>query len=221
MDFDEDDLLSSEPRGSATVTEQSFFGGELTVVPSFDDAGNAVRFPEFSDSAEEPGVGIVAMAQEAPLPAPGEKSFRYGADVLFDVLGASSAADNGDNVLQRGLAADASQYKLQIDHGVPSCAVQGADARLMTKGDELEAATWYRLECRLDESGLELLVTDLETEESASFASPGTVGAVEFDDDVPIAIGRKAARGGVGIEKQPDQFNGTLDRVWISIATGR
>lgn len=217
MDFDGSDPLSSTPAGDAVVTDESFFGGELTVVPSFSGSGDAIQFPAFAAQEDEPGVGLVAKAGGSPLPSPGSSSFGFGADVRFDDLSAESDADNGDNILQRGLAADPSQYKLQVDHGKPSCTVTGSAGRLLVKGERLEDGTWYRLACLLDDGELTLVVTDLSADTSADFVEAGTVGTVEFADDVPIAIGRKVGPGGAGINKQPDQFNGTMDSLWIGV----
>lgn len=221
MDFDDADALASTPAGAAVVAETSFFGGELSVVPSRSGDGSAIRFPGFSEGEEEPGVGLVVTAADSALPSPGSSSFGFGADVRFDDLSAESDADNGDNVLQRGLAADPAQYKLQVDHGKPSCTVTGSTGRLMAKGDALEGGTWYRLTCLLRDGQLTLTVTDLDAEESAEFTDSGAVGAVEFADNVPVAIGRKVGVDGAGINKQPDQFNGTMDSVWIGIGAER
>jgi hypothetical protein len=217
LNFDEGALLASEPAGAAAVTQENFFGGALTLVTSFRGNGQAIQFPASTGEEEEPGVGLVAFAAGAPLPDPGTAPFGFGADVRFDELGAESANDNGDNVLQRGLAADPTQYKLQVDNGTPSCTVTGAGGRLIVKGDTLENGLWYRLACLLDAEGLTLTVTDLDAETTAEFSVVGVVGDVSFADDVPIAIGRKAGPGGEGIIAQPDQFNGTMDAIWIEI----
>lgn len=217
MNFDEGALLASEPAGAASVTQENFFGGALKLVTSFRGNGQAIQFPASTGAEEEPGVGLVAFASGEPLPNPGTAPFGFGADVRFDDLGAASANDNGDNVLQRGLAADPTQYKLQVDKGAPSCTVTGTDGRLIVKGETLENGHWYRLACLLDADGLTLTVTDLDAESSTDFSVPGVVGAVTFADDVPIAIGRKAGPDGAGIVVQPDQFNGTMDTIWIRI----
>lgn len=217
MNFDEGALLASEPAGDATVTQENFFGGALTLVTSFRGNGQAIQFPASTGGEEEPGVGLVAFAAAAPLPNPGTAPFGFGADVRFDDIGAATANDNGDNVIQRGLAADPTQYKLQVDKGAPSCTVTGAGGRLIIKGDTLENGLWYRLACLLDADGLTLTVTDLDAQTTAEFAAPGTVGAVSFAEDVPVAIGRKAGPDGAGIIDQPDQFNGTMDAIWIRV----
>lgn len=217
LDFDGSDPLSARPSGAFTVTQESFFGGTLTFVDSRSGDGKAIKFPAFSESAEEPGVGLVGKAAGNSLPNPGASSFSFGADVFFDEIGASSTLDNGDNVIQRGLASDPSQLKLQVDHGVPSCSVTGTEGRLMVKGEPLLETTWYSLACLLTADGLELRVTDLDEDETVEFSEPGSVGVVSFAADVPLAIGRKTGPGGVGIKKQPDQFNGTMDSVWIAI----
>lgn len=217
MDFDGDDLLASEPEGAAKVSEETFFGGKLTVVKSHTDNGLAVRFPEFVNVEDEPGVGLVALAADDPLPSPGRSAFGFGADILFDELEPPSDADNGDNVVQRGLASDPAQLKLQVDDGKPSCAVTGSAGRLLVKGDLLQAGTWYRISCLLNEEGLQMSVADIDAGDVSEFATAGSVGDVTFADDIPIALGRKAGPEGAGIKKQPDQFNGTMDSVWIGI----
>jgi hypothetical protein len=54
--------------------------------------------------------------------------FRFGAAFRLDAVSQGSRADNGDNLVQRGLSGDPAQYKLQLDGRVPACRVQGAAA---------------------------------------------------------------------------------------------
>jgi len=219
LDFDGDDRLASTPLGAATVTEERAFDGDIDFVDSYKGGGTAAKFPAFVDSDKEPGVGLVVTAADAPLPDPGDAEFGWGATLRYDDPGAASDSDNGDNVLQRGLAADPVQFKLQADHGVPSCSVTGTAGRVLVKGELLTADVWYRVACLRTQDDLTLTVTDLTDETTATFRETGTTGTVDFADDVPIAIGRKVGPGGRMITDQPDQFNGTMDSVWVGIAS--
>ncbi len=42
-------------------------------------------------------------------------------------------------------------------------------------------------------------------------------GAVTFDANIPLAIGRKGVLGGTVIN-EPDQLNGAIDSVWLSVS---
>ncbi len=215
MEFDTTDTLAATADADVVVSQEEFFGGGLATVTAADGIGTALAFPPFADGEEEPGVGITVLGPGVPEPDPAATAFGFGADVRIEGGAQSSAADNGDNVIQRGLAADLAQYKLQVDNGRPSCSATGSAGRVLVKGDALVDQTWYRVACRLDATGMTLTVTDLDTGERGEFTEPGTVGAVTFDENVPLAIGRKAGADGVGILKQPDQFNGSLDAVWV------
>lgn len=218
LNFDAEDSLAAMPAGAVTVSEQRFFGGTLSLVDSYAGGGKAMKFPATSSVEKAPGVGLVAMAAQAPLPNPRTSEFSFGADILLDSVTSASAADNGDNILQRGLASDPSQFKLQVDQGVPSCSVTGSAGRLLVKGAPLRPATWYGLTCIVTRGGMTMKVIDLMKEETKLFVKNGLVGSVAFSDNVPLAVGRKVGAGGQGIKKQPDQFNGTMDSVWVAVA---
>ncbi|MFT4220198.1 MAG: hypothetical protein QM611_06740 [Microbacterium sp.] len=217
MSFDsEADPLQVEPVGTAKVTEQSVFGGSLSLVDSYPGGGVAAEFPEFSEGNEEPGVGLVASPGDKLLPEPSNAEFGFGADVRLRSV-ESSDDDNGDNIIQRGLAADPAQFKLQIDHGVPSCSVTGDAGRRLVKGELLEEGIWYRLACVRATGALKLTVSAVGEDELKEYEVKGSTGRVDFVDATPLAIGRKATGAGEIVIKQPDQFNGTLDSVWVGI----
>jgi|GEM_PF-2965613 len=218
LDFDGPSLLASQPAGDALVSERTASGGSLVVVDG-PTGGRAVRFPGFQPGADAPRVGLVVTASNVPLPNPRTAEFSFGADVRLDETGSQSVStsDDGDNIFQRGLASDDAEFKLQADLGRPSCAVNGSRGRLLVKGEELEVGVWYRLRCDLSDDGLRLTVHDLADGMTSEFHAPGVAGVVDFPPDVPMGIGHKIARNGALIKSRPDQFNGTMDSVWVQV----
>ncbi len=215
LDFDAADPLEVA-LGGFTVRGIGVGGGELKVVPSHGQ-GSAVEFPAYADAEDAAGLVLIVSAAGDRLPDPGERTFSFGADVRLSGE-AASAQDNGDNVLQRGLASDPTQYKLQVDRGVPSCVVAGAAGRVLVKGQKLVVGSWYSLVCERDGAQVTLTATLLEDGSEPFVATQGgETGAVSFEADRPVSIGRKVTVEGEPVLKQPDQFNGALDSVWIAV----
>lgn len=237
MDFDGDDSMESLPPGELIATEHTRNGGSLERVDSHPGGGRALRFPAFAPDLESPRAGIIVLPGAAQLPNPGGADFSFGADVKSDDPWSDPApneatasnssptpsdpgseiGDNGDNVIQRGLASEPTQFKLQTDTGRPSCAVTGSGGSLEVKGAHLEQGIWYRLRCDLTSSVLRLTVIDLISNTETSYEATGSVGDVDFAPDTPIAIGHKVTPEGNLFRSQPDQFNGTMDAVWVHI----
>ncbi|MGC3994501.1 MAG: hypothetical protein QM779_10405 [Propionicimonas sp.] len=215
LDFDGPDPLALTD-GSAAVRAASVFGGKLQLVTHGE--GKAVEFPSFSSAENPPGLVLIATGEGDQLPDPGERDFSFGADVLLH-SDAADAEDNGDNVIQRGLAADPTQFKLQVDHGVPSCVVAGDGGRVIAKGHKLDSEVWYSLACARTGDTLVLTVTRGDSSDLPATASgSGPIGAVTIDADRPVSMGRKVTAWGEPVVNQPDQFNGVMDAVWVSIA---
>lgn len=221
LDFDGDDVLQSEPVGAVHVSEASVSGGRAAAAGSHPGSGTALRFPDFSTGEEIPRVALVVTSGNGPLLNPHRAQFRFGADVRLESVGASSvsAQDNGDNVLQRGLSSDETQFKLQVDDGRPACAIHGPLARIQANGEELADRRWYRLTCTRTRTGVTLSVRDLLAGTEERYEADGDVGDMDFPASVPISIGCKVARTGKPLAHQADQFNGTMDAVWVGFST--
>lgn len=215
LDFDgADALLVAGSR--AVARSQVIAGAQLSVVGSWDGT-HALGFPAVSDAAEPPGLAVVVQGAAGSLPSPGDADFSYGADVVLDAT-TTTDLDNGDNVLQRGLASDASQFKLQVDNGRPSCTVMGTGGRLIAKARQpLAAAAWFRLRCDRTGDQITLTVAPVAGGEPETVSAAGTVGSVSFVDGLPLSIGRKVAPDALPILTQPDQFNGSIDNVWATL----
>lgn len=222
LDFDGADPFGADPDGAFTVSERSRAGGTATLVASHAGGSHALAFPAFTAGADIPGFGLVVTAGASPLPNPGRAAFAYGADVRMDAVGeaVTSEDDNGENVFQRGLASDDAEFKLQADAGIPECTVKGAEGQLTVRGRTLSSGVWYRLRCARTPDRLTLTVTEITTDAAREFSVDGASGAIDFAPSVPMGIGHKLAKNGQLIVRSPDQFNGTLDDVWIAVDPG-
>ncbi len=214
LDFDENDVLTITGPSRLTASIIPINGGNVRRVPSPD--GQGIGFPAESSAPDPPGAMV--LIEGADLPNPGSRSFSFGADVRLDAT-STSDTDDGDNVLQRGRFDDPSQLKLQVDRGEPSCLVRGTNGSAIAKSRGRLGEGWYRLRCDRVGDTLTLTVEDLESPMTSAVAIPATapLGEVVFKPQMPLSIGRKASSEGAPTSNQPDQFNGALDAVWVSI----
>jgi hypothetical protein len=151
--------------------------------------------------------------------SPGDRPFAIGADFNLDPLSDVGGLDNGNNVLQRGLSSDPSQYKLQVEHGRASCRVLGDEGELVVKSAaEIQPGTWYRMKCSRHEDELVLRVRTLDGTVDARDVVAGRVGAVVAPETTPLAIGGKATWDGQAVKGNSDQFNGALDNIFLRVS---
>lgn len=199
------------------VATATWGDGDVRAVKS--QFGRAAAFPSFARKDAGYAVLSVTNAGVRDALSPGESDFAFGADVYMDKETTGSPADNGDNVLQRGLFEGAAQYKLQVDGGRPSCRVVGLKGDVIVKMDKkLAPESWYRIRCTRRPTYLRLEVT-LLTENGPVDWTPvtrqGLTGAVVLPRHTALAIGGKLAEDGTVIPSSTDQFNGRLDRVFL------
>jgi hypothetical protein len=139
---------------------------------------------------------------------PGSASFDFGAHVR--VTGSQVAAKRDSNLIQKGLWADSSQWKLQLDgsRGVPACVIGGMRSgtfhRVLIKSTSgIADGTWHALRCERTATTVRLVV-DGKVKARASF------NAVKLNDSSPVTIGGRAPA-----QSGNDQFFGTLDDVYM------
>jgi len=218
-------------------------GGALHVVPGA-EWGHALRFPTPAETLlgqraillvnskpkdGGPGDGLLADADpgdgesgegaEAASLSPGDQPFSFGADFNLDPLSDVGGLDNGNNVLQRGLSSDPSQYKLQVERGRASCRVLGDQGELVVKSSaEIQPGIWYRLKCSRHDDDLVLRVRTLDGTVDVRNVVAGRVGAVVAPETTPLAIGGKATWDGKAVKGNSDQFNGVLDNVFLRVS---
>ena len=198
--------------GPSPLTDTTGHGHDLTPVSrhggTYDTvahgAGRALTFPAPCHTEPCPRIALRAVP-EADLD-PGRRPIRWGASVRLD----PDETTKGENVLQKGYSASGSQYKLQVDgvQGRPSCVM--VDDRRPTIHVALSTASvsdgrWHTLECRRAGSDLAVVV-DGQRRGGTTIPADLTVR-----NRIPLSV------GGKGSFSNNDQFQGSLDDVWVSI----
>jgi len=217
-----DVLTSLVNSGTASVSVRTVTSGDGAAVgrAGYPDGG-AVRLPAYS--ASDPGYAIVSVTNRGdgdPF-SPGPDSFSFGADFSLDAESSGTDADNGDNLLQRGLYDATGQYKIQLDGGRPSCRVMGSAGGVSVKAStRVVPGRWYRVWCtrRGDTVTLELGV--VRTDGSVSFGSvsdDAEIGSVLLPRRTPLSVGGKLNADGTLTRSATDQFNGSVDRVFYRL----
>lgn len=188
------------------------------------EPGGSWKYPDYQPRGRYPRAVVVARPREGADPlSPGSGQFAYGADVRLAPDSTGRVEDNGNNILQRGLASDESMFKLEIDaNGRPGCSVKGrAGLAIVLAGNPVEPGLWYRIRCELRRDYIRVLVAEYLPSGSTSMtgrAKPGRAGEVAFDgDEVPFSVGGKVARDGSVIKSETDQFNGEIANAYVRI----
>ncbi|WP_307873081.1 laminin G domain-containing protein [Paractinoplanes ovalisporus] len=181
-------------------------GGQVAMEPH--GSGQALTFPPRCSGDDCPR--LVLQAEATPDLNPGTKPIRYGAGLRLPTAPDDAKGPDGQNVLQKGYAAEGGQYKLQVDGvtGKPSCAMtdrDGGTTYVARSRTSIADDQWHAVECRRTGPTLAIAVDD---QVRASAAIPETLAV---DSAQPFSLGGK----GVGVNN--DQFHGALDDVWISI----
>lgn len=156
------------------------------------------------------------MPSDPDLFSPGEDSFTLGADIAW-----AGGGDGGANIVQRGLFSDIGQYKLQMDGGVPSCRVAGAEGEVLVKAERsLSPRSWHRLRCQRARDEVTLTVQPWDGDrlgDPETFTKKGPIGAVDFPTTTPFSVGAKLSASGSLVPKRPDQFHGLIDSVVVDV----
>jgi Laminin G domain len=217
LSFDAGSLTAAANSGTRPVTLDShvFGGGEIEEAAG-PDGSPALRFPAF-DETEPALAAVTVVATEGDFLSPGASDFEFGVDFSLDEQ-SEGGADNGNNLVQRGLFDDAVQYKLQIDHGLVSCRVRGSAGEAVVESAEpVTPGAWYRVRCARRGDALTLRIGALDgSGEVSDYDVADTVtptGEVTLAAESPLSIGAKVLRTGEVVPSSPDQFNGALDNV--------
>ena len=200
----------------ATISVATFGGGRLTWAEGWE--GGGVRTPAYGPAAGAPAAALVAEPTADAL-QPREHDFTLGVDFSSDGSVRGRSGDDGDNLVQRGRFDGRAQLKLQLDHGVPSCRLAGADgAVVVSAGEAVMPRRWYRLTCERAAGLVLLRLKDLESDQSVGeWREDADPGDIRFGD-VPVAVGAKVSDSGRIDPAGTDQFHGVIDRVYIDIS---
>lgn len=222
LDFEGADPLEavgSGPRVEVDRLREDFGLGWVTG----GDGSRALRFPHYALTADAPRMALLLkngdQAAASTDPTAGDGRLVFGADLKLDRDAGRGPFDNGDNVVQRGLYADPSQYKLQVDKRIPSCTVKSSRARAFVQLPEPMESGWYRVSCRYEAGTLTVSAAPLEDGQPGApvtASAAADLGPLVFDPETPVAVGGKIGGNGLLVRSQPDQFNGALDNLFVS-----
>jgi hypothetical protein len=227
LDFDD-----AEVTGNTMVTGN---GGDFSLRTWIASAGESgvtvedespgdryLRFPGVGTTTGPPRAVLVVTARPSASGAdrlsPGKRDFEFGATFMLDGTSDNGDLDNGNNLVQRGLSTDPTQYKIQVDHERISCRVAGDGGELLLNSRKrVEPLTWYVARCaRVGESVvLEARAVDGGTTERVT--ADGPTGAVVAAPMTPFAVGGKVTSTGEAVRGNSDQFNGAVDDVFLRV----
>lgn len=209
-------LTSVDQLGSARVrTDVVSLNGGVIRVGADRAGGKAFDFPAFSTGAPSGAVLRVTGSETGGDPlAPGVQDFAFGADFRMDPRSIGSQTHNGDNLIQRGLFGQ-SQYKIQMDGGLPSCRVKGSQGSLHVRiAMVVDHDLWYRALCSRVGSSISLTIVEYHGDGSRkryTATERGALGSVSWSRrETPLSVGGKLSSSGQVIRSSMDQFNGLV-----------
>jgi hypothetical protein len=213
----------------STSTELASTHGGRLVARTVDAPGVetvAAEFPALDAAPGAPASAVLvrSVGTDDRLD-PGTRDFAFGADVQLAETSESAvvgSSDNGNNVVQKGLYLDSSQYKLQIDHGFASCRVAGSEGDLSVKSQvRIEPGEWYRLACARSEDGVTISIAELDSADGEALDRQvvhGDSGNVDIlERSRYLSVGAKIQADGTIPTSTTDQFNGLIAAVFVEI----
>ena len=227
LDFDDAQIdgnsIRTTNKGAFSVrTWVTSAGDGEVVVKDGADGNRYLQLPALSSAAVPSRAVLVVTARLSSdgndRLSPGKRDFAFGARFRLDASSSNGKLDNGNNVVQRGLSADPSQYKIQVDHDRISCLVAGNEGVLLvTSRHRVESEEWYSAQCERTGDTL-TLVSSEEGEPREEVTATGPTGRVSSEPTAPFAVGGKVAPTGEAVRGDSDQFNGGVDDVFLSVA---
>ncbi|MBA2445974.1 MAG: hypothetical protein H0V49_11685 [Nocardioidaceae bacterium] len=212
--------------GSVRVSVATLNGGALTAGNERDGRpGYSIRTPRFNPSTDAPRAAVkITNATATDVLNPRSADFKFGADFVVDDPSwrtASGSTDNGDNLVQRGLYGDASQYKLQVDRDVATCRIKGDLGTVEVSSEvNIQSGRWYRVRCRRLSRSVTISVTSWRTNgtrHTDTDTRNGRTGDMTPNrPSWPFSVGGKLRAGGK-VHPSTDQFNGRIDNVFLKI----
>jgi hypothetical protein len=207
-------------------------GGQAVSVVNKSGYNNAIDFPAYKALGSNPPFAVVEIKNTRyPTDAldAGTGNFTWEAQFSLDDNVGSDPVD-GDNVVQRGLSPD-KQWKLSVDRHQVQCfarTVANAPAVVtpeITIPNQTTNVRWYHAVCNRSASGV--LVLRVYAYDIAKRAWVGvhrsTAGALVTGDlnmswSIPVSVGGKLTNaGGIAFSPSPDQFNGFIDNVALTL----
>jgi hypothetical protein len=204
-----------EVRGhdAVAVDLATLSSGDATVVygPSR-DLPRAIEFPKYVRSGTYPLAVVKVTPTSGQALDPENAEFRFAAVFRLDSTSSGRRIDDGDNVFQRGLASDASMFKLEIGRDRPACTVKGSAGEVSVRSETaVRPGGWYRATCTRRSDGLAITVKPYESGASpTTAATSGPTGRLTFSPGQSASIGGKLYKSGEVVADASDQFNGAV-----------
>jgi hypothetical protein len=192
-------------------------GGQVRVVdgPS-SSLPRAWQFPTYQADGAYPRAAVGLSPTDGDAFSPGGSDFSYGSVFRLDAASSGRSSDNGDNIFQRGRYSEPAMFKLQVDHGYPSCMVKGSTGRASVKSSvKVDPDAWYAATCSRVGSTLTIAVTAYGGD-TVTDRADGDAGSVTFPDSLPASIGGKLNSSSLALANGSDQLNGAVAQVSIS-----
>lgn len=217
-------ISSGSVSGSASVNvDVATLGtGTAKTVPGLRGVAS-FGLPRFVQSSTPPRAVLrITNAGRGDDLAPGASDFTFGADFSLDRVSTGSPVDNGDNIIQRGMFGNQSQYKIDADGGKLSCRIKGSDGVVLVRSSvRAEPGLWYRAECsRIGQRVVFSVREYLSTGGSRLYrdSAQGETGSLSWSKtSVPLAVGGKLNATGEIVGHNTDQFNGSVNRATLAI----
>lgn len=216
---DEAPGATNDGNSQVTVSVVTSSGGRLVWTAGATEGG-AVRTPSYTPTGLVRGAAIVVRpGRGAPDSlSPGTADFEFGLDLWADPAQAGREGDDGDNLIQRGRFDQTSQFKLQVDHGIPACRLAGSGGAVVVQADRgVRPERWYRLTCSRIGGTVRMDLVDLSgLEEPEHWSVVADLGELTFTD-VPLSIAAKLNSTGRIDPVSADQFHGIIDQVFVDV----
>lgn len=227
--------LGVEPDIQISVISKN--GGVILVTDGRANNGRAIDMPDHDGASTGPRAVVQVIdadISDGDALGPGLQTFSFGADFKLDAVNASTTYDNGNNLIQRGLAGSSDQYKLQVDNTSggpkPSCSitekVSDTETRTasITSSVVVDTTRWYRARCTRSGTTLKLVVTPYNADGTPQTAVTSTkTGIVAIDltwptttPVPPMSIGGKLNANST-VSGPSDQFNGLIDNAIFTV----
>jgi hypothetical protein len=218
-------VTTASSSGTATVTTRVVTrdGGQAFAAEG--RSGTALRLPAYVASTTEPRAVLrITDDTGADSLSPGTRDFAFGATARLDAESQGAiTTDNGNNLVQRGLASDVAQYKLDLDARFPQCTVKGSLGKVGVRIREaVSPDDWYTLMCTRVDSTVTLTVDRHHADGTTTRrvkSLTGLIGTVTMaSPTIPMSVGGKLGATGT-IVSSSDQFNGVVDDVYLRITS--
>ena len=197
-------------------------------------SGRAIDLPPYQLLSSGPSLSVIAIRNASSTGTdpmnPGSGNFTWKADFSLDDELGSEPAD-GDNIFQRGLYSSTGYlWKMSADGHKFVCTVKTPgieneiETHAITIPNKTSNRSWYRGRCNRSEAGVLTATLHVYGKVRSAWISvkKATKGGARVDFtpmpmSTPMSIGGKLNPSWTGINESPDQFNGVIDNVDLTV----